>query len=117
MAKKKKEVGIFMTGELLWKYRAVDAEMRNAELQRRHMEIEMDTCVGVCGDPSLQKLWNLLKNSKNDILTRQQALKDVQAQIEKELNVSLKNTAINDETGEVFLLDTSEKKGNNIADK
>lgn len=109
-------VGPRIQGELLWKYRAVDAELRNVELYRKHVEAEIDVVIAMNGDLKLQKLWALLKQSKQDHVSKEQALKSVHGEIEQQLNISLRNAAINDETGEVFMLDTNPKVMDNMVE-
>jgi hypothetical protein len=105
---KKQEVQIedsflYLKGELLWKYRAVDAEYRNfmlaLNMKKQEVQNEFDK------HPELAKLIRERDYLLSQASIHAKEVQEVNMQIEKELKVELKNCSIDDKTGRIFVLD------------
>jgi hypothetical protein len=93
---------VCLTGTLLWKYRAIDAEYRNAQLAalRKQVEIEEE----VQKHDHLRGLIAERKALLGESSVRATELQAVQQEIETTLGVSLRNCAIDDKSGRIYLL-------------
>lgn len=91
----------YLTGELFWKYRAIDAEFRNAMLalniKKSQLAAEFEK------NPQIVKLIN-----ERDVMAQQvsEQAKEVQAvnsEIEEKLGIKLRNCSIDDKTGRIYI--------------
>jgi hypothetical protein len=91
-----------LTGTLLWKYRAIDAEYRNTQLAalRKQADIEEE----IQKHDRLRGLVAERRALLGESSVRATELQAVQQEIEATLGVSLKDCAIDDKSGRIFTL-------------
>lgn len=89
-------------GALLWKYRALDAEARNAglSLQRAQEAIARE----IAAHPTLKGLFADEKEALKNLSTKKSEIQAVYAEIGALFGVDLKDCAIDDETGRLHVL-------------
>lgn len=95
----------YLGGELLWKFRAVDAEYKNAVLAMNMKIAELDA--EMSKHPDIKRL---IGERESLALVMKDAIKElgnVNRQIEEEVGVQLSNCSIDDKTGRIFMLDGS----------
>lgn len=94
---------LVLQGELLWKWRALDAEMRHAGLAVQEKQREIDDEVA-----KHETLKTLIGDKHGLVRAHSQAqieMKALLGEMEKQLGISMERVSIDDKTGRVYVLD------------
>jgi hypothetical protein len=98
-----------LTGDRLWKWRALDAELRAGQTELERLSGAIQAEIGKHAD-----LANMIQQKAalgGTVSVAKSELLAVQAQIEAEMGVSLKECAFDDKTGRLYHLTTDGARG------
>lgn len=106
--KPKKKISVDADGNmvieptLLWKWRAHEAELRAAQLE--HDTVTREVQDEITKNPVLSQLVQRKAAAASSLSMAMKEIEQVQAELEKELGISLKQVAFDDKTGRVYNL-------------
>jgi hypothetical protein len=98
-----------LKGDLFWKWRALDAELRSLQLEVSSTQAKI--VVEIDKHPQLKELFSAKAALAGQLSVAQTELTNVQAEIEKLLGVSLKDCAFDDKTGRIYNLAADGSRG------
>jgi len=98
-----------LTGDRLWKWRALDAELRAGLVELD--SVKRQIAAEVAKNPELGGLLSKQGELMGAISMSRSELTSVQGEIEKQFNVSLKECAFDDKTGRLYNLKEDGERG------
>lgn len=98
-----------LTGDRLWKWRALDAELRAGLVELD--SVKRQIAAEVAKNPELGGLLSKQGELMGAISMSRSELTVVQGEIEKQFNVSLKECAFDDKTGRLYNLKEDGERG------
>ena len=104
-----------LTGDRLWKWRALDAELRaaQAELETVSHQIQVE----IAKNPDLSAMLQKKASLAGTMSTAKAEIASMQAEIEKDLGISLKEHAFDDKTGRLYHLGPDGSQGEPVKQK
>jgi hypothetical protein len=104
---------ICVTGALLWKWRALDAELRA-------WQAELDVIAGLiqaemAKNAKLSELFQRKSALVGNVSVAKGELLSAQGEIEKEIGISLRECAFDDKTGRIYALNENGDRGDPVS--
>lgn len=98
-----------LQGELLWKWRALDAELRTANLEIETTQARISAEIEK--NPALKELLSQKASLAGQLSSAKTELNSVLAQVEQVMGVSLKDCAFDDKSGRLYNLGEDGSRG------